>query len=85
MVTDLIIFLPLTLLTLLFRKTFSKSQLNLVSARVEKLKKNLHDENQGEKLKMSKSFKFPWWLKIGLFAISFTCMTLSIVFVIVIG
>ena len=36
-------------------------------------------------LKFSKSFKFPWWFKIGLYGFSFMCMIISIIVVIVKG
>ena len=83
---EFVTYLPLLLLTFLFRKTSTRKTTS------DKLKELLHSltSEDKESRKMNslpntksshKVFKFPWWFKIVLYLVSFVCMGVSIVFI----
>ena len=76
MIVEMIVFLPMLILAALFRNTKSSS-----SSRVKKMKSLLKAEIHQE----TKSFKFAWWFKIVLYFFSFTCMSITILFIIIMG
>ena len=88
MIVECVTFLPLIILVNVFKKTKRRSK---KSVRLQKIfqKNNGHDSikkssskaNSKANSKGKQTFKFPWYFKIILFAISFFSMGLSIAFV----
>ena len=75
--------MPFVLWAYLFRRTRKRH------TRYLKLKKKI-ESLTGEKIEpenseKTKKFTFPWWFKIVLYSISFTCMLISIVLTIIKG
>ncbi len=86
MIAEIITFIPLIALVILFKKTKSRHN------RLKKFKKMLQNENNADSdvkllkmnstnLKKKKVFKFPWPFKIVLYLVSFLSMGFSILFV----
>jgi len=83
---EIITFVPLIALVILFKKTKSRNN------RLKKFKKMLQNEHNADSdvkilnikstnLKKKKVFKFPWPFKIILYLVSFLSMGFSIIFV----
>ncbi len=69
---DILTYFPLLFLAFLFRR---------VKSREKKKKTTPSDKSQKYEISDKKSeFKFPWWFKIILYFISWTCMAISIAF-----
>jgi hypothetical protein len=69
---DILTYFPLLFLAFLFRR---------VKSREKKKKTTPSDKSQKYEISEKKSeFKFPWWFKIILYFISWTCMVISIAF-----
>jgi hypothetical protein len=85
-IVEIITFVPLIALVILFKKTKSRNN------RLKKFKKMLQNENNANSdvkilnikstnFKKKKVFKFPWPFKIILYLVSFLSMGFSIIFV----
>ncbi len=82
LLTNLVAFLPVFALVQIFKHTSSRNSKtnklkriidDKISSKVNKTYRSVKDVN-----KSTKNIFFPWWLKIILYLISFTCMALSI-------
>ncbi len=75
------IILPFFLLTVAFRRTKSLKE----SSREQKMNTLLNAKTREETKALKESILFPWWFKIVLYLLSFTCMAISILLIIIKG
>ena len=88
-ITNILAYIPVFFLIELFKRTSHRKskteKLQKLISSLSETKKTVNFVSQGEKvplIKRKKFIKFPWWLKIILYIISFILMTLSILMVI---